>query len=73
MAARVGVSRTTLSRLEKGEPGVSVGTYATALFVLGLVERLHELADVRHDTVGLDLADEALPQRVRKSTRRKQR
>jgi len=69
MAARVGVSRTTLSRLEKGEPRVAAGTYANALFVLGMVERLNELADVREDAVGLYLADEALPQRIRKITR----
>lgn len=70
MAARVGVSRTTLSRLEKGDSKVAAGTYASALFVLGLIDRLSELADVRHDTVGLDLADEDLPQRIRKSRRR---
>ena len=73
MAARIGMSRTTLSRLEKGDHRVAVGTYATALFVLGLIQRLNELADVRHDSVGLDLADEALPQRIRKSTRREKR
>ncbi len=67
------MSRTTLSRLEKGDHRVAVGTYATALFVLGLIQRLNELADVRHDSVGLDLADEALPQRIRKSTRREKR
>ena len=69
MAERVGISRTTLSKAEKGDPGVSVGTLATLLFVLGLDERLSEIADVRHDTVGLDLSDELLPQRIR-STRR---
>lgn len=73
MAARVGVSRTTLSRLEKGSPKVAMGTYATALFVLGLLDRLNELADARHDTVGLYLADEALPQRIRLSGRRGKR
>lgn len=69
MAARVGISRTTLSRLEKGDPKVAAGTYASAMFVLGLIDRLSELADVRHDMVGLDLANEALPQRIRKSRR----
>ena len=69
MAERAGISRTTLSKAEKGNPGVSVGTLATLLFILGLDERLSEVADVRHDTVGLDLSDELLPQRIR-STRR---
>ena len=69
MAERAGISRTTLSKAEKGDPGVSIGTLATLLFILGLDERLSEAADVRYDTVGLDLSDELLPQRIR-STRR---
>ena len=69
MAERAGISRTTLMKAEKGEPGVSVGTVATLLFILGLLDRLSEVADVRHDIVGLDLADDLLPQRIR-STRR---
>ncbi len=73
MAERVGVSRTTLLKVEKGDPGVSSGTLATVLFVLGLVDRLTDLADVRHDQVGLDLADEWLPQRIRRSRRKTER
>ena len=69
MAERAGVSRTTLLKVEKGEPGVSFATLATVLFVLGMLDRLSELADVRYDQVGLDLADEWLPQRVRLSRR----
>ena len=67
MAERAGISRTTLNKLEKGDPGVGMGTYATTLFILGLLDRLAELADVRHDELGLDLADELLPQRIRHS------
>ena len=69
MAERAGISRTTLSKAEKGDSGVSIGTVATLLFILGLDERLSDLADVRYDAVGLDLSDELLPQRIR-STRR---
>lgn len=71
MAERTGVSRTTLQKVEKGDPGVSVGTIATVLFVLGLLDRLRELADVRHDQLGLDLAAESLPQRIRLSRRQR--
>ncbi len=67
MAERAEISRTTLNKLEKGDPGVGMGTYATILFILGLLDRLAELADVRHDELGLDLADELLPQRIRRS------
>ncbi len=65
MAARVGISRTTLSRAEKGDSGVSMGVYATMLFVLGLVNRLTELGDSRRDDVGLALEEERLPKRIR--------
>ena len=33
---RMGVSRDTLHRLEKGDPGISLGMYLRALRVLGL-------------------------------------
>lgn len=66
MAERASISRTTLNKVEKGEPGVSLGTYATVLFVLGLHDRLAELADVKSDAVGLELQDENLPQRIRR-------
>jgi transcriptional regulator with XRE-family HTH domain len=65
LADRTSISRTTLSKVEKGDPGVAMGTYATVLFALGLADRLSDLADVRHDTVGLDLDEERLPKRVR--------
>ena len=71
MAERASVSRTTLLKVEKGDPGVSVGTIATVLFVLGLVDRLSEIAELRYDQVGLDLADERLPQRIRLSRRKR--
>ena len=66
MAERASISRTTLNKVEKGDPGVSLGNYANVLFVLGLAERLGELADVKTDTVGLELEEERLPQRIRK-------
>ena len=65
MAERVFITRTTLRKVERGNAGVSLGIYATVLFVLGLTPRLAELADTRADEVGLQLEDERLPQRVR--------
>lgn len=44
-AQRASISKTTWLKVEKGNPGVLVGTYVTALFVLGLVDRVAELAD----------------------------
>src|SRR6202795_3136357 len=63
-AQRASISRTTLVKIEKGEPGVAMGLYATVLFVLGMVDRLAEIADPRHDAVGLQLEEEHLPQRI---------
>ena len=65
LAERVGISRPTLVKIERGDPGVSIGLYATALFSLGLVDRVSNLADVRTDTVGLALSEEVLPKRIR--------
>jgi hypothetical protein len=63
-AARASISRTTLVKIEKGEPGVAIGNYATVLFVLGMADRLADLADSRNDAVGLQLEEENLPQRI---------
>ena len=63
-AERASISRTTLVKIEKGEPGVAVGSYAIVLFVLGLTDRLADLADPRNDAVGLQLEEEHLPQRI---------
>jgi hypothetical protein len=63
-AARASISRTTLVKIEKGEPGVAIGSYAIVLFVLGMTDRLAELADPRSDAVGLQLEEEHLPQRI---------
>ena len=46
-------------------PAVSLGIYARVLFVLGMVDRLADLADPKQDTVGLELEEEHLPERIR--------
>jgi transcriptional regulator with XRE-family HTH domain len=65
MCERVGVSRGTYARVEKGDASVSMGVYAMALFVLGFGEPLGDLVDPHRDEDGLLLEDERLPQRVR--------
>ena len=64
MAERASISCTTRSKVEKGEPGVFLGAYATVLFVLGLAERLGDLADPGTDELGLALEEERLLQRI---------
>ena len=65
MAERAGISRVTLSKIEKGEPTVSMGAYATVLFTLGMIGHLQNLADAGTDIVGRELEEENLPKRVR--------
>jgi DNA-binding XRE family transcriptional regulator len=65
MAERLGVAKSTYLRVEKGDPTVSMGVYAMALFVLGLGDALGEIADPRRDDQGLLLDAERLPKRVR--------
>lgn len=64
-AERASISKPTLIRVERGDPSVSIGSYATVLFVLGMGDRLAQLADARNDAVGLQLEEENLPKRIR--------
>jgi transcriptional regulator with XRE-family HTH domain len=66
-AERMGVSRDTLNRLEKGDATIALGTYARALRVLGMDRDLDALA--RDDELGRKLQDLQLPER-RSGTRR---
>jgi transcriptional regulator with XRE-family HTH domain len=66
MAERIGISVSSLRRLEKGDPSLSWGTIARALYVLGELDKLNELLDTANDSIGLILMDEQLPQRIRK-------
>jgi len=65
MAERLGVAKSTYLRVEKGDPTVSMGVYAMALFVLGFDDALGEIVDPRRDDQGLLLDVERLPKRVR--------
>ena len=72
MAQRAMITRTTLSKAEKGDAGVSLGIYATILFILGMTARLADLADVRNDNVGLQLEEERLPKRIGRISKKKE-
>lgn len=70
-AERASMSRATLSKIEKGDEGVSLGAYARILFILGMIGRLAELADSASDALGLELEAEHLPKRIRFSRKEK--
>lgn len=65
VAQRASISRATLVKIEKGKPGVAMGSYATVLFVMGMTDRLADVADAKSDSVGLQLEEERLPRRIR--------
>lgn len=67
MAARLFVGRSTLWRLEKGDPTVSIGTLATAAFILHLHDRLARLAEPAQDLLALRLDEQRLPRRIRRN------
>ena len=54
-AKRLGVSVPTLLRLEAGEPGVSLGVLATALWLVGRDGALATLASPKEDRGALEL------------------
>lgn len=66
MAERASISRTTLYKLERGNPKVNMGIYATVLYILGMLDRLAEIASLSRDEVGLSLEAERLPKRIRR-------
>jgi len=53
-AKRLGCSVPTLIRMERGDSGVGVGIYATALWLIGRVAALPELAAPGHDRGALE-------------------
>jgi hypothetical protein len=65
MSERLGVAKSTYVRVEKGDPTVSMGAYAMALFVLGFGDAFAELVDASRDEQGLLLDAERVPKRVR--------
>lgn len=53
-AGRLGCSVPTLIRLERGDPGVGVGLYVTALWLIGRVSGLPEVAAPADDRGALE-------------------
>ena len=58
VAQRAGISRSSLYKVEAGDPGATLGTYLRVLVVLGLEGDLHAVA--ADDKVGHKLQDLAL-------------
>jgi hypothetical protein len=65
VAERAFTSRTTLQRVEEGDPAVSAGIYGAVLRALGLLDNLAKVADPSLDAVGQAMVSAGLPKRVR--------
>jgi transcriptional regulator with XRE-family HTH domain len=63
VAARAGITRQTLAKIESGASSVTMGNYFQVLVVLGLDKDMNSVA--RDDVLGRRLQDAELPQRQR--------
>jgi DNA-binding XRE family transcriptional regulator len=64
LASRMGVSVSTVRRLEDGHHGTALTYLASALQVFGELEKLRLLLDTPTDSIGLTLMDAELPTRI---------
>lgn len=65
LAEKSNVSRSTISRLEQGDPSVSFETVLNVAAALGIADRVTEAFDPYETDYGRLRADQELPQRVR--------
>lgn len=65
MCERAGITRPTFAKVEKGDPATSIGIYAKVIFVLGMIDRLGDVADIKYDDTGLMVESISLPKRIR--------
>lgn len=65
LAQRMDTSVSTVRRMEDGNPGTALHTFLRALHVLGRLEDMVRIMALDQDTLGLELMQQQLPQRVR--------
>ena len=65
MSKRTGICINTLTKIENGNPNTSMAAWVSVLSVLGLLDNLKDICDLKNDQMGIILEDERLPKRVR--------
>lgn len=68
LAAKAGVTRRVIIRVEAGKLGVGIGAYVAALWALGLHQDVGDLASPERDLEGQTLVAARLGERVRPRT-----
>jgi len=66
LARRIGVSRPVVAEIERGKPGTAVAAYLGALWALGLLHHLDEVADPDRDDEGRILERARSPKTARR-------
>jgi len=61
LAEKIGVSRYVISDIEKGKPSTAIASYMGALWVLGLLDNMKDVADPNNDTEGKILEKSRAP------------
>ena len=62
-ALRMGVAVRTVQRMEKGDPGVGMGIYALAIWLMGRTQALADVSAPEYDMAALDLELRSLKRR----------
>lgn len=66
LAGRMGVSLRTLLKLERGDPGVAIGTFATALWALQMLAPVQDALRPEADRIAAALEANRAPRRARR-------
>ena len=65
VAERAGISLGTLSKIENGDPSVSLGAFLEVVRSLGLLDSFTESLDPLNSDLGRNRISDNLPQRIR--------
>lgn len=66
LAERAGISRSTLQKIERGDPGVSIGAVMSVMQALGQLDHVAEAFDPLSTDLGRLRSAESLPDRIRR-------